>query len=105
MSKISVRLAVALLFLAALPLGCAQSPGSPAKGSGAVDAGTLAIGFKAGWGAFRIVRGASSGLHVTIGFGIVLWGLLVALAVAILGGAIPAWLIARIRPAEVMRNE
>ena len=76
-----------------------------ATGAAAMSAGTLAIGFKAGWGAFSIVRGASNGLHATIGFGIVAWGLLVALAVAVLGGAVPAWLIARIRPAEVMRNE
>jgi putative ABC transport system permease protein len=33
------------------------------------------------------------------------WGLLVALLVAVLGSAVPAWLIARVRPAEVMRNE
>jgi putative ABC transport system permease protein len=76
-----------------------------ATGSGAMSAGTLEIGFKAGWGAFRIVRGASNDLHATIGFGVVFWGLLVALAVAVVGSAVPAWLIARIRPAEVMRNE
>jgi putative ABC transport system permease protein len=76
-----------------------------AGAGGAMSAGTLAIGFKAGWGAFSIVRGASNGLHATVGFGIVLYGLLVALAVAVLGGAVPAWLIARIRPAEVMRGE
>jgi putative ABC transport system permease protein len=76
-----------------------------AAGTGAMSAGTLEIGFKAGWGAFSIVRGASNNLHASVGFGIVLWGLLVALAVAVLGGAVPAYLIARIRPAEVMRNE
>jgi putative ABC transport system permease protein len=76
-----------------------------AGASGTMSAGTLEIGFKAGWGAFSIVRGASNNLHATIGFGVVLWGLLVALAVAVVGSAVPAWLIARIRPAEVMRNE
>lgn len=65
----------------------------------------LEIGFKAGWGAFTVVRNASSGLHATVGFGIVAWGLLVALLIAAAGSAIPAWLTARIRPAEVLRGE
>jgi putative ABC transport system permease protein len=76
-----------------------------APGSGPVDAGTLAIGFKAGWGAFSIVRGASNNLHATVGFGMVMYGLLVALGVAVIGSAVPAWMIARVRPAEVMRSE
>jgi putative ABC transport system permease protein len=70
-----------------------------------VSAGVLEVGFKAGWGAFSVVRNANNGLHATIGFGLVLYGLLVALAIAMLGSAIPAWLISRIRPAEVMRGE
>ncbi len=78
---------------------------STANGSAPVSAGTLEIGFKAGWGAFSVVRNASNGLHASVGFGIVLWGLLVALAIAVAGSAVPAWLIARIRPAEVMRGE
>lgn len=36
---------------------------------------------------------------------ILLYGLLAALIIAILGSAIPAWLIAKVRPAEVMRAE
>lgn len=72
---------------------------------GMPSAGTLAIGFKAGWGAFRIVQGASNGLKATVGFGIIVWGLVVALAIAMVGSAVPAWLIARVRPAEVMRGE
>jgi putative ABC transport system permease protein len=34
-----------------------------------------------------------------------LWGAAVVLAIAIAGSAIPAWLIARVRPAEVLRGE
>lgn len=68
-------------------------------------AGGLELGFKAGWAAFTIVQGATKDLHAEIGFGMVVYGLAVALLVAILGSAAPAWLIARIRPAEVMRNE
>jgi putative ABC transport system permease protein len=69
------------------------------------SAGSLALGFKAGWAAFTIVREASNNLHADVGFGMVGYGLAVALLVAVFGSAVPAWLIARIRPAEVMRNE
>lgn len=72
---------------------------------GPVSAGTLEIGFKAGWGAFSVVRNASNNLHASVGFGIALWGLVVALAVAMVGSAVPAFLIAKVRPAEVMRGE
>ena len=70
-----------------------------------VDSGVLEVGFKAGWGAFSVVRNAQNNLHATVGFGLILWGILVAVAIAVAGSAIPAWLIARVRPAEVMRGE
>jgi putative ABC transport system permease protein len=70
-----------------------------------VSSGILEVGFKAGWGAFSVVRNAQNNLHATVGFGLILWGLLVAVAIAVAGSAIPAWLIARVRPAEVMRGE
>ncbi len=68
-------------------------------------AGSLDIGFKAGWAAYTIIRGATNDLHAKVGYGMALYGLLAAMFVAVIGSAIPAWLIARIRPAEVMRNE
>jgi len=34
-----------------------------------------------------------------------LWGVLAALGIAVVGSAVPAWLISRVRPAEVMRGE
>jgi putative ABC transport system permease protein len=70
-----------------------------------VSAGTLEVGFKAGWGAFSVVRNASNNLHASVGFGLIGWGVLVAVVIAMIGSALPAWLIARIRPAEVMRGE
>ena len=51
------------------------------------------------------MRNAQNNLHATVGCGLILWGLLVAVAIAAAGSAIPAWLIARVRPAEVMRGE
>jgi putative ABC transport system permease protein len=44
-------------------------------------------------------------LQATVGIEIVLYGLLAALVIAILGSAIPAYFIAKVRPAEVMRQE
>ena len=40
-----------------------------------------------------------------VSYDIILYGLLAALIIAILGSAIPAFFIAKIRPAEVMRSE
>jgi ABC-type lipoprotein release transport system permease subunit len=40
-----------------------------------------------------------------VGFSILLYGLLAALLIAIVGTAFPAWLTAKVRPAEVMRTE
>ena len=47
----------------------------------------------------------SSNVHATVGFSILLYGLLAAVVIAVVGTAFPSWLIAKIRPAEVMRTE
>lgn len=44
-------------------------------------------------------------LQATIGWEIIAYGLLAALLIALIGSAIPAFFIAKIRPAEVMRTE
>ena len=44
-------------------------------------------------------------LHATVGTDMLLYGLLAAVLVAIIGSAVPAFLIAKVRPAEVMRGE
>ncbi len=46
-----------------------------------------------------------SNVHATVGFSILLYGLLAAVLIAVIGTAFPSWLIAKIRPAEVMRTE
>jgi putative ABC transport system permease protein len=46
-----------------------------------------------------------SNVKTAVGFDILLYGLLAAVFVAMLGSALPAWLIAKVRPAEVMRTE
>jgi putative ABC transport system permease protein len=48
---------------------------------------------------------ALSNLHTVVGFDVLLYGVLAALVIAIVGTSIPAWLTAKVRPAEVMRTE
>lgn len=51
------------------------------------------------------IKNALTDLQATVGLDIILYGLLAAFVIAILGSALPAWLIAKVRPAEVMRSE
>jgi len=74
--------------------------GGPPRGGG----GT--VQFSGGVGrAFSNFGDVLSNVHATVGFSILLYGLLAAVLIAIIGTAIPSWLIAKIRPAEVMRTE
>jgi ABC-type antimicrobial peptide transport system permease subunit len=49
--------------------------------------------------------GALDNVRASVGFSIVLYGMLAAAFIAIAGSAFPSYLIARVRPAEVMRSE
>jgi putative ABC transport system permease protein len=51
-----------------------------------------------------IGRGLAN-IHAAVGFSIILYGLLAALVIAIVGSAVSAFFIAKVRPAEVMRAE
>lgn len=51
------------------------------------------------------LRDVANNLSAVIDWHIVLYGLLVALAIALIGSVVPAWIIAKIRPAEAMRGE
>jgi len=44
-------------------------------------------------------------IHAVVGWEIILYGLLAAVVIAIIGSAIPSFFIAKVRPAEVMRAE
>jgi putative ABC transport system permease protein len=48
---------------------------------------------------------AISDLHAAVGPSILLYGILAAVGIALVGSALPAYLIAKVRPAEVMRSE
>ena len=58
-----------------------------------------------GGGMFSQVGGTVAGLHVAVSPMVFLYALAIAAALAILASVLPAWYIARVRPAEVLRNE
>ena len=63
-------------------------------------------GFGRGAGAAFRAGGASiRTINAVVGWDIILYGLVAAILIAIIGSAIPAWFIAKVRPAEVMRAE
>ena len=56
-------------------------------------------------GGLNSARGALQNIHAVVGWEIILYGVLAAIAIAIIGSAIPSFFIAKVRPAEVMRAE
>jgi putative ABC transport system permease protein len=97
--------------LDALVSGSSSSTGGPtfSAGPGAGPPGGGGAGpIRVGGGLSRGVTqfgDVLSNVHATVGFSILLYGLLAALVIAVIGTAFPSWLIAKIRPAEVMRTE
>jgi len=51
------------------------------------------------------VQNAMRNLHAVVGWDLLLYGLAAAIAIAIIGSAVPSFFIAKIRPAEVMRAD
>ncbi|MFI5270869.1 MAG: ABC transporter permease [Candidatus Saccharimonadales bacterium] len=67
---------------------------------------TATPGFGGGGGrGFGIIRNNFSSIHAAIGWDIILYGLLAALVIALVGSGLASFVIAKIRPAEVMRVE
>ncbi len=58
-----------------------------------------------GGGMFSRVGGTVAGLHVAVSPMVFLYALGIAAALAIVASVLPAWYIARVKPAEVLRNE
>jgi putative ABC transport system permease protein len=56
-------------------------------------------------GMFAQVGGSIGGLDVAVSPTVFLYALAIAAALAIVASVLPAWFIARVRPAEVLRNE
>lgn len=83
-------------------------------GMAVMGRGSFGGGSGAGFGGthFRAGRGTLTGLHnsvtnitANIGWSIILYGLGVAILIAIIGSAIASYFISKVRPAEVMRTE
>lgn len=67
---------------------------------------TATRGFGGGGGRFLGgIRNNLSNLHAVVGWNVLLYGLLIALVIAVIGSALASMFIARIKPAEVMRVE
>jgi len=72
---------------------------------GSDSTSTMAGGGGGPGGMFAEVGGRFAGLDVAVSPTVFLYALAIAAALAILASALPAWYIARVRPAEVLRNE
>lgn len=84
----------------------ATGPGPSGSGVVVSGSGPQGGGFRQAFGN-AVIGNARSILNIQsqVDYHIILYGLGAALAIAIIGSAIPAYLIARIRPAEVLRSD
>jgi putative ABC transport system permease protein len=86
----------------------AQKVADLMTGTGSTGAAGPGMGGGPGGGAggmFAEVGGRIAGLDVAVSPTIFLWALAIAAGLAVLASVLPAWYIARVRPAEVLRNE
>jgi ABC-type antimicrobial peptide transport system permease subunit len=58
-----------------------------------------------GRGTFGGIHNDITNIHAAVGWSILIYGLLGAVVIAVLGSSVIAYFIAKIRPAEVMRTE
>jgi putative ABC transport system permease protein len=79
--------------------GGVQMVGSSSGGGFATFGGGRALR------AIGLGRQNLTALHAAVGWSILVYGFLAALAIALVGSAIPAFMISKVRPAEVMRSE
>jgi len=79
-----------------------RGPGGGPPGGGGAGPVRIGGGITRGFTQFGDVL---SNVQAHVGVSILLYGLLAAVLIAVIGTAFPSWLIAKIRPAEVMRTE
>jgi len=80
-----------------------QAIGVPAAGGPGGGFGGRAI--ERLGGSVASAQNTLNNIHAVVGWDIIFYGLLAAFAIAIIGSAIPAFFISKVRPAEVMRQE
>ena len=85
---------------------------STTAGGGPVGFAGTQSGFRGGGGGrlgFQLdgsgLRQSVTNIHTAVGWSLIIYGLLTALVIAIVGSSFAAWSIAKVRPAEVMRSE
>jgi putative ABC transport system permease protein len=61
--------------------------------------------FRTGGRGFGLIHNSVTNVHAEIGWNIIIYGLLAALVIALVGSAAVSLLISKVRPAEVMRSE
>jgi putative ABC transport system permease protein len=81
-----------------------SGPGRGPGGAGGAGGGPVRIGGGITRG-FTQFGDVLSNVQAHVGVSILLYGLLAAVLIAVIGTAFPSWLIAKVRPAEVMRTE
>jgi putative ABC transport system permease protein len=79
----------------------AQAGAQGLRGGGPGGGGFMRAAFMGGGG----IRNAVQNIQANVGIDLLLYGLLAAVIIAVIGSAVPAWMSARIRPAEAMRSE
>ena len=89
--------------LSALVSNQAATGGAALGGAGGRGAGGF-ISFAQG-GGLATIGSSLRTVQTVVHYDILLYGLAAALVIAIVGSAVPAWLIAHVRPAEVLRGE
>jgi putative ABC transport system permease protein len=82
-------------------LSSSSTSGTPTVGGGPGGAAPVRIAV----GGFRAVQGAVRDLQAVVDWHLIVYVVLAAIVVAIVGSAFPAWLIGKVRPAEVLRSE
>jgi putative ABC transport system permease protein len=79
-------------------------PGGGFRGGGGFR--TFGGGFgRAIGGGINGARAGLNTLHTVVGYEVLLYGLAAAVIIAVIGSALPAFAIAKVRPAEVLRGE
>ncbi len=79
--------------------GASSGQGGP---GGGFRGGGMMVRFAGG---FNGVGNTLRDLHAVVGYDILIYGALAVLVIAVVGSAIPAFMISKVRPAEVMRND
>ena len=92
-------------FILSNPILRALLSSNTSTGSPSFSRGQGGGGIQIAIGGFRAVQGAVLNLTAVVDWHLIVYGVLAALLISVVGSAFPAWLISKVRPAEVLRSE